>query len=186
MSASARVMQFMPSMARPAALALSATVAAALHLGCAAQGLPPSASGPTLGRPLPSFSRRTVEGAQFSSAALQGKVVVVEFFAQYCEPCWRALPEVQRLAAGDPELLVLGIGEDELASDTQLMARQLGLSFPVVHDAGNELAARLRVGKIPATLVLDRTGQVRWQARPGDGLAELRRAVAALRREGAT
>ena len=81
---------------------------------------------------------------------------------------------------------MLGVGEDEFASDTQLMARQLGLSFPVLHDAGNELAARLRVGKIPATLVIDRSGQVRWQARPGDGLPALRRAVAALRREGPT
>ena len=184
MSASARLP------ARRAALALAASLVAGLSAtampGCATQNLPPSAQGPALGRPLPSFSRRTVEGAQFSSEGLRGKVVVVEFFAQYCEPCWRALPEVQRLAAGDPELVVLGVGEDEFASDTQLMARQLGLSFPVVHDVGNELAARLRVGKIPATLVLDRSGQVRWQARPGDGLPALRRAVAALRREGPT
>lgn len=171
-------------MARRSALALAATLfGLAVQWGCAVQSLPPSAPGPTLGRPLPSFSRRTVEGTPFSSEGLRGKVVVVEFFAQYCRPCWRALPEVQRLAAGDPELLVLGIGEDEFASDTQSMARQLGLSFPVLHDAGNELAARLRVGKIPATLVLDRSGMVRWMARPGDGLSELKRAVAALRRE---
>lgn len=178
----------MPSSARPRALRSALALAAVLsggatQPGCAAPGLPPSASGPTLGRPLPSFSRRTVEGTQFSSEGLRGKVVVVEFFAQYCEPCWRALPEVQRLAAGDRDLVVLGIGEDEFASETQSMARQLGLSFPVLHDAGNEFAARLRVRKIPATLVLDRAGQVRWMARPGDGLAELKRAVAALRRE---
>lgn len=178
----------MPASARPIARrsALTRVVASfglALQIGCAAPRLPPSAPGPTLGRPLPSFSRTTVEGTRFTSESLRGKVVVVEFFAQYCEPCWRALPAVQRLAASDPELLVIGIGEDEFASDTQSMARQLGLSFPVLHDAGNELAARLRVGKIPATLVLDRSGQVRWLARPGDGLVELKRAVAALRRE---
>jgi len=172
----------MPASARRLSRRLALALAIA-PLACAAQGLPPSAQSPTLGRPLPEFHRRTVEGTAFSSEALRGKVVVVEFFAQYCAPCWRALPEVQRLAAGDPELAVLGIGEDEFASDTQLMARQLGLSFPVLHDAGNALAARLRIGKIPATLVLDRSGRVRWQARPGDGLAELRRAVAALRRE---
>jgi len=178
----------MPASARPrvrrSALALAAALfAGATLLACAAPGLPPSAPGPTLGRPLPDFTRRTVEGTPFASEGLRGKVVVVEFFAQYCEPCWRALPAVQKLAAGDPDLLVLGIGEDEYASETQSMARQLGLSFPVLHDAGNEFAARLRVGKIPATLVLDRKGLVRWQARPGDGLAELKRAVAALRRE---
>lgn len=173
----------MSASARPIARRSALALGLALHVACAPTGLPPSAAGPTLGRPLPSFRRTTVEGAAFTSEALRGKVVVVEFFAQYCKPCWQALPAVQRLAAGDPELLVLGIGEDEFASDTQSMARQLGLSFPVLHDAGNVFAARLRVGKIPATLVLDRSGQVRWLARPGDGLAELKRAVAALRRE---
>ena len=164
--------------ARRCALALATAL-----LACARPELPPSAPGPALGRPLPEFSRRTLDGAPISSESLRGRVVVLEFFAQYCKPCWYALPEVQRLAAGDPELLVLGVGEDELASDTMMMARQLELGFPVVHDAGNALAARFRVRQIPATLVLDRTGVVRWQARPGDGVAELRRAVAAIRRE---
>lgn len=169
----------------PRAPVRSALALAAVLVACARPTLPPSAPGPALGRPLPEFTRRTLDGAQVSSEALRGKVVVVEFFAQYCKPCWHALPEVQRLAAGDPELLVLGVGEDERASDTQVMARQLGLTFPVVHDAGNSLAARFRVRQIPATLVLDRAGVVRWQARPGDGVAELRRAVAAVRRDDA-
>ncbi len=150
--------------------------------GCKAT-LPPSEPGPALGRSLPEFERRALDGAPVASASLRGKIVVVEFFAQYCKPCWTALPQVQRLAAGDPELVVIGVGEDEFASETQVMARSLGLGFPVVHDAGNSIAARLRVSKIPATLVIDRQGVVRWQARAGDGVRELRRVVNVLRRE---
>ena len=153
----------------------------AAALGCASATMPPSAPGPALGRPLPEFTRRTLDGAPVTTAALRGKIVVVEFFAQYCKPCWQALPQVQRLAAGDPDLAVLGVGEDEFASETRVMAEQLGLTFPVVHDAGNALAGGFRVRQIPATLLLDRSGVVRWIARPGDGVAELRRAVAALR-----
>lgn len=143
--------------------------------------MPASASGPALGRELPEFTRMSLGGAMISSEQLRGKIVVVEFFAQYCKPCWQALPQVQKLAAGDRELTVIGVGEDEFASDTELMARQLGLTFPVVHDAGNALAGRFRVGQLPATLVIDGAGVVRWQARPHDGVAELRRVVAALR-----
>ena len=154
---------------------------AVMVISCAAAKLPPSASGPALGRSLPEFTRRALGGETVSSGALRGKIVVVEFFAQYCKPCWKALPQVQKLVAGDAEVAVIGIGEDEFASDTDLMARQLGLSFPVLHDPGNALAGRFRVSQIPATLVFDREGVVRWQARPGDGVAELRRAVAALR-----
>lgn len=151
-------------------------------LACAGPGLPPSATSPAVGRPLPVFTRRTLTGTQLSSESLRGKVVVVEFFAQYCKPCWRALPEVARLAASDPELVVVGFGEDEYASDTQAMVTRLGLAFPVMHDAGNVLAGRFRVRQIPATLVLDEAGVVRWQARPEDGLRELRRAIDAVRR----
>lgn len=164
-------------------LRLVFVLAGVLVTACAGTGLPPSEPGPALGRALPEFTRRTLAGATIASESLRGKIVVVEFFAQYCKPCWRALPQVQRLAAGDAELVVLGVGEDEFASQTEMMAQQLGLGFPVVHDAGNVLAARFRVGKIPATLLLDRSGVVRWQARPGDDVAQLRRAVAALRRE---
>ena len=168
-------------LARPIQGLALACVAALI--ACAGGRMPPSATGPALGRSLPEFTRRTLDGPQISAGSLRGKIVVVEFFAQYCKPCWQALPQVQRLAAGDPELAVLGVGEDEFASETQSMARQLGLTFPVMHDAGNALAGQLRVQQIPATLVLDRAGVVRWMARPGDGVAELRKAVAALRRE---
>ena len=167
----------------PARVMLAAVISAAV-ISCAAAKLPPSASGPALGRALPEFTRRALGGETVSSGALRGKIVVVEFFAQYCKPCWKALPQVQKLfadEADDAEVAVIGIGEDEFASDTDLMARQLGLTFPVLHDPGNALAGRFRVSQIPATLVLDREGVVRWQARPGDGVAELRRAVAALR-----
>jgi peroxiredoxin len=150
-------------------------------MACAAPGLPPSATSPAIGRQSPTFTRRTLTGSQLESEALRGKVVVIEFFAKYCKPCWEQLPEVARLAAGDRDLVVVGFGEDEYAADTQAMVTKLGLSFPVIHDPGNMFAGRFRVRQIPATLVLDEAGVVRWQARPTDGVRELRRAIAAVR-----
>ncbi len=150
---------------------------------CATPTLPASAPSPLLGTAAPQIHRTGLDGGVVDSRSLHGKVVVVEFFAQYCRPCWRTLPEVQRLAASDPELVVVGIGEDDHASATAMMVSQLKLSFPVVHDAGNAVAARFRVTQIPTTFVLDRHGVIRWRAREGDGLAQLRQVIAALRRE---
>lgn len=151
-------------------------------LACAGPGLPPSAPSPAVGRTVPEFTRRTLTGSPVASASLRGKVVVIEFFAQYCKPCWQALPEVAALARDDPSLLVIGFGEDEFAADTKAMVTRLGLPFPVIHDVGNVLAGRFRVRQIPATLVVDEAGVVRWQARPSDGVRELRRAIHAVRR----
>jgi cytochrome c biogenesis protein CcmG, thiol:disulfide interchange protein DsbE len=169
--------------ARRWALALSLSLSALPGLpACAGPGLPPSAPSPAVGRPVPAFSRRALTGAPVTSESLRGKVVVVEFFAQYCKPCWQALPEVAALAAEDEALVVVGFGEDEYAAQTQDMVTQLGLPFAVVHDAGNVMAGRFRVREIPATLVVDAAGVVRWQARRTDGVRELRRAIEAVRR----
>ena len=149
---------------------------------CARVELPPSAPTSLLGEAAPEFSRRDVNGRAVDTAALRGKVVVVEFFARYCEPCWKALPRVQRWSERHDDVAVIGIGADEFGSDTLAMVRALGVRFPVVHDAGLVLTARFRVDKIPATLVLDREGRVRWRSYPGDGIGAIDRAVKSLRR----
>jgi thiol-disulfide isomerase/thioredoxin len=144
--------------------------------------MPPSAPTSLLGEPAPEFSRRDVNGRSVDLAALRGKVVVVEFFARYCEPCWKHLPRVQRWADRHADVAVLGIGADEFGGDTLAMVRALEVTFPVVHDAGLGLTARFRVDTIPTTLVLDRAGRVRWRSFPGDGIGAMDRAVEAVRR----
>ena len=146
--------------------------------------MPPSAPTSLLGESAPDFARRSLAGASVDTAKLRGQVVVVEFFAKYCEPCWKHLPKLQRWARQHPDVAVVGLAADEYASDTQAMIDALGVRFPVVHDAGLQLTARFRVDKIPTTLVLDRDGRVRWRSFPGDGVGELDRAVAAVRRGG--
>ena len=143
--------------------------------------MPPSAPTSLLGEPAPEFVRRSLAGAAVDTAKLRGQVVVVEFFAKYCEPCWKHLPKLQRWARQHPDVAVVGLAADEYASDTEAMVRALDVRFPVVHDAGLALTARFRVDKIPSTLVIDRAGTVRWRSFPGDGLGEVDRAVKALR-----
>jgi cytochrome c biogenesis protein CcmG/thiol:disulfide interchange protein DsbE len=149
---------------------------------CRPGEMPPSAPTSLLGQPAPEFSRRGLDGRPVDLAALRGKVVVLEIFARYCEPCWKHLPKVQRWAARRGDVAVIGIGADEFASDTAAMVQALGVEFPVVHDAGLVLTARLRVDKIPTTLVLDRAGRVRWRSFPGDGVGAMDQAVEAVRR----
>lgn len=153
-----------------------------LAAGCRPPELPPSAPTSLLGEAAPEFSRRGLDGRAIDIMALRGQVVVVEFFARYCEPCWKHLPKLQKWAARQGDVAVIGIAADEFAGDTQAMVQALGVAFPVVHDAGLVLTARFRVDKIPTTLVLDRGGLVRWRSFPGDGIGAMDRAVEAVRR----
>jgi len=134
-------------------------------LGCAPSGPPPSAPSPILDQRLPGFKRPTVNADKVNTEE-GGRVTVVKFFAKYCEPCKKTLPEAQRLSQSHPDVLFVGIAEDEYQADVQAMIDQFELTFPVVHDRGNVLAGRFRVDELPITFVADATGTIRWV---GDG-----------------
>lgn len=166
-------------------------VALALVSGCSAV-MPPSykqnalsPSGPSAldANALPDVKRRTLDGTTFDTAEARGhKVVVVKFFAKYCEPCKRSLPWFQRFAAEHPEVAVLGVDEDERESDARDLVSMYGLKFPVVHDTGNALSGRFRVSDMPITFVADRKGRIRWVGGPDQTESELEAAVSASSR----
>jgi cytochrome c biogenesis protein CcmG, thiol:disulfide interchange protein DsbE len=142
----------------------------------------PTAQSSLLGKPLKHFRRPTLEGQMLNTASYSGRVLVIEFFAKYCEPCERTLPEAQALSQELPDVVFIGISEDERASEAELVARAYGLSFPIVHDAGNVLAGRFRVSELPATFVVDRRGIVLWVGNGEHDASDLRAAIEAAAR----
>jgi peroxiredoxin len=141
--------------------------------------MPASAASPLAAKPLPDFQRRTLRGETIDTKAMRGRVVVVKFFAKYCEPCKRTLPAMQKLSRDRADVAFVGVAEDERASDVQEVVDSYGLSFPIVHDQGNVLSGRYRVTDMPVTFVADRQGVVRWVGGPGQSEDDLARAVAA-------
>lgn len=168
-----------------------ASILALTSAGCGA-AMPPSyaqnalsPSGPSAldAKPMPEVKRRTLEGATFDTAELRGrKIVVVKFFAKYCEPCKRSLPWFQKFAADHPDVAVLGVDEDERESDARDIVTMYGLRFPVIHDSGNALSGRFRVSDMPITFVADKKGRLRWVGGPDQTEADLEAAVSASSR----
>jgi len=155
-------------------------------LGCAhATGpAPPPASSRSrlLNEPLPTFRRPTLQGGTFDSAAATGpgQVVVVDFFAAYCKPCQRALPALEALHRRQPGLTIVGVSLDDTPDNAWKSVRRHRLTFPVIHDAGNVLAGRMRVTELPISFVIDRGGRVRWVGGPDQPDDALERAIAAI------
>mgnify|MGYP003875041901 CR=1 FL=1 len=160
-------------------------LALALSLGlvaCAAKGPPPPSSpSPLAGAQAPQFSRDTLDGRNVDTEALAGKVWVVKFFAEYCEPCKRTLPEAQRLHERYDDVAFIGVSEDERQDAAVSLIRTYGLTFPVVLDRGNVLSGRFRVSELPITFVVDATGTVRWVGGPEQDDNALERAIRAAR-----
>lgn len=106
--------------------------------------------------------------------------MVVKFFAKYCIPCQRSLPVAESVHRDHPDVLFIGVSEDETEDQALAQVRLYGLSFPVVLDRGNVLAGRFRAMDLPVVFVVDRRGKVAWVGGPeqaGDQLGDAVRAA---------
>jgi cytochrome c biogenesis protein CcmG/thiol:disulfide interchange protein DsbE len=140
---------------------------------------PPSSPSPVLGQAVPAFRRPTLEGTPFDTAALGGRVLVVDFFAAYCRPCQRTLPALEALHRERPDVTFVGVSLDETPEDAARMVNRHRLTFPVIHDRGHVLAGRFRVTELPTAFVVDGSGRIIWTAGPAQPEDALPRAVTA-------
>jgi thiol-disulfide isomerase/thioredoxin len=152
-------------------------------LGCGGKApLPASSTSQLLRRPLPAFQRATLDGSSLDTSAHRDGVVVVKFFAQYCEPCKKTLPAAEKLHRDRPDVFFVGVSEDESPSAARELVSRHGLTFPVVHDAGNVLAGRFRVSEMPVVFVSGRDGAIAWVGGPEQSEDALAQAIQSLAR----
>jgi peroxiredoxin len=123
-----------------------------------------AASHPLVGAPAPGFElRELVGGGDQSLEAYAGKVVIVDFWATWCEPCKQSFPAYQKLVSqmgGD--LVVLGISQDDDAKGIPAFLSETGAKFPVVWDDGKAVAKSYDPPTMPTAYVIDKSGIVRF------------------------
>ena len=113
-------------------LVVAAVVAAGLACGSSGPP-PPSAPSPLVAKSIPEFTRPALDGTRVDTKDLRGKVVVLKFFAKYCEPCVRTLPATQALHQSyGSSVAFVGVAVDELREDVQSMIDTYSLTFPIV------------------------------------------------------
>lgn len=156
--------------------------------GCAGAGgggaSASAASHPLLGGPAPAFELAEVSGGgKQSLSAHAGKVVIVDFWATWCEPCRQSFPAYQKLL-GDlgPGLVVIGISQDDDAKAIPAFVSDTGVKFPIVWDDGKSVAKSYDPPTMPTAFVVDKSGIVRfvhvgYRAGDEDALAEEARSL---------
>ena len=107
--------------------------------------------------------------------ALAGRVVLLNFWATWCVPCRREFPALDALAKDftPAGLTVLAINVEDADANAEVTAfiAKTRPSFQVLRDADMALARAYRIPGMPAVLLIDRKGQLRWQHsgyEPGD------------------
>lgn len=113
-------------------------------------------------RMAPPFNVTTLDGKNLSLDDLQGKVVLIDFWATWCGPCREALPHVQHIAqkfAGEP-LVVLSVSLDTDDEKWKSFVAQHNMTWPQTRDGGFEgsLSREFQVTAIPHTFTIDADG----------------------------
>ncbi len=120
------------------------------------------APAPVVGAPAPDFTLKDLSGAEVALSSHKGHVVLVNFWATWCNPCLIEMPAIERRyeALKDKGLVVLAVDDDEAITDVSAFVRQLGLTFTVLLDPGAVVNDLYRVRGLPTTFVVDREGVI--------------------------
>jgi thiol-disulfide isomerase/thioredoxin len=112
----------------------------------------------------PALALKDLAGRPHALADYRGQVLLVNFWATWCEPCRDEMPSLQRLKerlAGRP-FTVLTVNYGESRQKAEEFARRLGFDLPVLLDPGQQAARAWRVRLLPASYLLDAEGRARY------------------------
>jgi thiol-disulfide isomerase/thioredoxin len=145
---------------RVRALLAAATLAASLSAFGSAE-LRPWKGGET-----PPLAGTSLDGRALDLRDYKGRVVLVNFWATWCDPCREEMPSFERLRdklRGRPfEVLTVNYGE--MPARIQPFLERYRISLPVLLDREKEAAAAWHAGGLPMTFLVDAQGQVRYSA----------------------
>lgn len=126
---------------------------------------PKRAAAGELGSSLPEFSVKDLHGNQILSSAMRGKVVLIDFWATWCQPCKKEMPGYQKLADeyGARGLVVIGFKFDTMpdTEDPLHFADGIGVHYPLAV-ATDDLKQKFGgIEGLPTTMLYDRQGVLR-------------------------
>src|SRR6266436_4379096 len=118
-----------------------------------------------IGSHLPEFSVKDLQGREISSADLRGKVVLVDFWATWCQPCKKEMPGYQKLLNryGSHGFTVIGFKFDTMmdTEDPAQFAKKIGVRYPLAV-APDDLKQKFGgIKGLPTTMLYDRQGILR-------------------------
>ncbi len=129
-----------------------------------AQALNPTGEPPAAreGRAAPDFRLKSLRGDPVVLSALRGKYTLVNFWASWCGPCRGEAPDLEALATQHAaRITVLGVNQQETASDARSFAEQFSISYPLALDTTGEVSEAYRVGRgLPVSFLVSPEGVV--------------------------
>ncbi|HZS40552.1 MAG TPA: TlpA disulfide reductase family protein [Polyangia bacterium] len=109
------------------------------------------------------FQGKTLGGETLKLSSLRGKVVLLDFWASWCEPCKKELPLLAKMAPRLKQrgIEIIAVNIDENRGNAEAFMRSHNLALTVVPDTDKSIVGKYEPPKMPSSFVVDRSGIVR-------------------------
>jgi thiol-disulfide isomerase/thioredoxin len=110
----------------------------------------------------PNFSLTDVNGKAVSLAQFKGKVVIIDFWATWCPPCRRGIPDlisIQKEFKNKVAIIGISLDTDTKAQVVPFM-KSMGINYHVVYGTNDVVSAYGNIEAIPTSFVIDQNGKI--------------------------
>lgn len=116
------------------------------------------------GQAAPGFDLELVSGGRFKLEEMKGQVVVLDFWASWCGPCLKAMPEVMEVMKALPKekARLLGVNQGQAKGEVERFLKAREWDLEVVLDLDQKVGGLFGVKGIPHTVVVGPDGKVAW------------------------
>ena len=112
----------------------------------------------------PWFSAELVDGSTFEMADLQGKVILINFWATWCPPCVGEMPAFEDLYADykdNEDVVIVAVDVEENKKTVDAFVNENGYTFPIAYDEEGNIGLQYPTGGIPYTVIVGKDGTIK-------------------------
>jgi len=120
-----------------------------------------------VGQQVPAFSFETVEGEQYTMSELEGKVVLLNFFATWCPSCMKEMPALQDQVWNQykdkDDFFMVSVGREHNVQEMKEFQEKKGYTFNFAPDTGRVIYGQFAEKYIPRNVLVDKGGKIIYQ-----------------------
>lgn len=121
-----------------------------------------------VGQPVPAFSVVTTDGQTIDIQKMKGKVLLINFFADWCPPCKKEMPFLEKDVwhkFKGKNFLLLGIGREHTTEVVKKFKKDFKVTFPMGPDPERGIYGKFATQYIPRNIVVNKKGIIIYQAK---------------------